>query len=112
MRIGIVGPCAAGKSTLAGRLLALGYDAHDCAQEHSQVQSMWRRITNPDFLVYLDANLATIRQRLDVDWDEAYVDELNRRLTDARAHADFYLPTDQLTIDQVVTRVVEILPSA
>ncbi len=112
MRIGIVGPCAAGKSTLAGRLRNLGYDAHDCAQEHSHVQTMWRRITNPDVLIYLDANLTTIRERLQVDWDQAYLDELNRRLTDARAHLDLYIVTDDLSIDEVLGRILGFLRSA
>ncbi len=107
MRIAIVGPCAAGKSTLVGRLQTLGYDAHDCAQEHSHVQTMWRRITNPDVLVYLDANLSTIRRRLRVDWDQAYLDELNRRLTDARTHSDLYLVTDNLSIEEVLGRILE-----
>ncbi len=111
MRIGIVGPCGAGKSTLAERLQALGYDAHDCGQEHSQVQTMWRRITNPDFLIYLDADAATIRERLQVDWEQAYVDELNRRLADARAHSDFHLVTDGLSKEEVLVRILEILPS-
>ncbi len=109
MVVGIVGPCAAGKTTLANGLQAFGYDARDIAQEHSGVPTMWRRITNPDLLIYLDASLPTICARLRVDWEQAYLDELNRRLADARTHAHFYLDTDALAIPQVRERVVEFL---
>lgn len=107
MRIVIVGPCGAGKTTLATNLTTRGYDAHDCAQEHSHVQSMWQRIAQPDLLLYLDASLATIRTRLGVDWEQAYLDEMNRRLADARAHADLVLNTDPLSREQVLARVLE-----
>jgi deoxyadenosine/deoxycytidine kinase len=109
MKIGIVGPCAAGKTTLATGLQTLGWDARDIAQEHSGVPTMWRQVTNPDVLLYLDAALPTICARLRVNWEQAYLDELNRRLTDARAHAHFYLNTDALTISQVRDQVVAFL---
>lgn len=111
MKIGIVGPCAAGKTTLEHKLAPLGYDAHAIVQEHSQVQTMWQQITMPDILVYLDATLATICARLNVNWEQGYIDEQNRRLTHARAHADFALVTDDLSREQVATRVIEFLDS-
>lgn len=109
MRIAIVGPCAAGKTTLAKRLCALGYDAHDVAQEHSQVPTMWRQIARPDVLIYLDVSLETIRARLRVDWQQGYLNELERRLDDARARADFVLATDTLSEQETCNRVVEYL---
>ncbi len=109
MRIVIVGPCGAGKTTLANNLTRLGYDAHDCAQEHSHVQSMWEKIARPDLLLYLDVSLATIRARLSVDWEQSYLDEMNRRLANARAHAHLMLNTDPLTRDQVLARAVEFI---
>lgn len=108
-RIAVVGPCAAGKSTLVRRLRALGYDAHEPAQEHSGVPNMWQRITKPDVLIYLDAGLETIAQRRRIDWGQDYLDELNRRLRHARQHADLYLPTDDLTPEQVLQQVCEFL---
>lgn len=108
-RIAVVGPCAAGKSTLVQRLRALGYDAHEPAQEHSGVPDMWQRITKPDVLIYLDAGLSTIARRRRIDWGQPYLDELNRRLRHARQHADLYLPTDDLTPEQVLQRVCEFL---
>jgi broad-specificity NMP kinase len=109
MKIGIVGPCAAGKTALAKRLCALGYDAHDIAQEHSLVPTMWHELTQPDVLIYLDASLDTIRRRLDVNWERAYVDELLARVADARNHADLSLDTSNLSEAQVVERVMKFL---
>lgn len=109
MRIAIVGPCAAGKTTLANHLRQRGYDAEDVAQEHSHVQTMWKKIVNPDIVVYLDASLETIRARLNVEWEQEYLDELNRRLTDARAHADFVLDTRGLSESEVCERVLKFL---
>lgn len=109
LRIVIVGPCAAGKSTLAKNLRARGYDAEDCAQEHSGVQYMWQRIARPDVLIYLDVSLRKIQQRLRVNWEQAYLDEMNRRLAHAREHADFFIDTNGLTIEQVCGKAVEFL---
>jgi deoxyadenosine/deoxycytidine kinase len=111
MKIGIVGPCAAGKTTLQNNLIRLGYDARAIVQEHSGVQYMWQRITNPEVLVFLDASLATICARRKVNWEQSYIDEQQRRLTHAREHADFFLITDPLTRDQVVERIIEFLNS-
>ncbi len=73
------------------------------------MQSMWRRICHPDLLIYLDAQAPTIRSRLQVDWEQAFIDEMHRRLTDALQNADLVLETDSLTIDQVLNRVVEFI---
>lgn len=111
MKIGIVGPCAAGKTTLQNNLIRLGYDAHAIVQEHSGVQDMWQRITQPDVLIFLDASLATICARQNVTWEQSYIDEQQRRLTHAHTHADFFLLTDELTRDQVAERAIEFLNS-
>lgn len=105
-RIAIVGPCASGKTMLVGRLRALGHDAHECAQEHSAVPTMWRRITDPDILIYLDATLPTIAQRRRIDWGEEVLAELHRRLRHAREHCDLYIATDGLTPEEVLERAL------
>ena len=114
MRIGIVGPCASGKSLLVTTLRAQGYDAHQCSQEHSYVADMWRRICKPDVLIYLDASLHTIRQRRQIDWGLPYLTVLQARLVHARQHCDLYIQTDGLAPDDVcreVQRFFELLES-
>ncbi len=111
-RVVVVGPDAAGKTELAGRLRALGYNAHSCAQDHSYVPDMWRRLARPDFLIYLDARLETIARRRVIDWGQERLDVLNARLAHARAHCDLYLPTDELALSDVVDRVQSTLSAA
>lgn len=111
MKIGIVGPCAAGKTTLEANLKKLGYDAHAVSQEHSGVQTMWQQITKPDILIYLDVSLASIHRRLNVNWEQAYLDEMNRRLNHARAHARFFIATDSLTPAQVCATAFDFIRS-
>jgi chloramphenicol 3-O-phosphotransferase len=111
-RVVVVGPDAAGKSTLVMRLRALGYNARACAQDHSYVPDMWRRLSQPDFLVFLDARLETIAQRRDIDWGQQRLDVLLARLAHARAHCDLYLPTDDLTPSEVMGQVRAALSAA
>ena len=94
--IGIVGPCGAGKSTLAANLATHYQHVRAIAQEHSYVPDMWRRITNPDILVYLDASYAATVERRQLGWTEKeYRIELDR-LANARIHADIHILTDNL----------------
>ncbi len=44
-KIVVVGPCAAGKSTLVETLQVRGYDAHVSGQEHSAIASLWQHPT-------------------------------------------------------------------
>jgi hypothetical protein len=107
--IAVVGPCASGKSSLVRRLKALGYSARHVAQDHSYVPDMWRRLTDPDLLVYLDAELDTIVRRRHIGWGESYLAEERRRLGHARQHCDLYLPTDDLTEEEVLEQVLAFL---
>ncbi|MGD9100048.1 MAG: hypothetical protein PVF45_06175 [Anaerolineae bacterium] len=111
-RVVAVGPDAAGKSTLVARLRPLGYNARSCGQDHSMVPDMWRRLSRPDFLVFLDARLETIARRRAIDWGQEYLDKLQTRLAHARAHCDLYLPTDDLSPAEVVERVRAALSAA
>ena len=104
--IGVVGVCAAGKSTLIAGLEKRGYRARHIAQEHSYVKDMWKRITNPDVLVFLDASFAATLRRRKLNWTEADYAEEQRRLAHAREHADLYLDTDPLNEGQVLEQVV------
>jgi guanylate kinase len=111
-RVVVVGPDAAGKSTLVEQLWELGYNAHCCAQEHSYVPDMWRRLSQPAFLVFLDAQLQTIARRRAIDWGQKRLDRLQVRLAHARLHCDLYLPTDDLVPAEVVERVCAALTTA
>lgn len=104
MRIVVVGPCASGKTTLVGRLQALGLDAHNVAQEHSGIRTFWRK-KQPDVLVMLEASLAVIRRRRTVPWGEERLAVQRERLEDARTHADLFIQTDELSREEVVERV-------
>ena len=108
-RITIVGVCGSGKSTLASRLRREGWDARECQQEHSYILDMWRRISRPQVLVLLHAELQTILSR---DYmymtPQLYQDEL-ARLAGAFAHAAILIHTDYLSAGQVFIYVVSYL---
>jgi hypothetical protein len=104
-----VGPCASGKSSLVRRLEALDYNVRHVAQDHSYVPDMWRRLTDPDLLIYLDAELSTIARRRRISWGERYLADERHRLRHARQHCDFYLATDDLTEEEVLEHVVAFL---
>ena len=99
--IAVVGPCAAGKSGLAESLRAAGFSARQIVQEHSYVSEMWRIITKPDYLIYLDASFDTCSSRKKLNWTQSDYDEQTRRLRHAREHCDLHLATDQLSPVQV-----------
>ena len=109
--VGVVGPCGSGKSTLIGGLQREGYFCRHIAQEHSYVPYMWKRITNPDVLIFLSASfpVCTLRRRL--NWTNEDYEEQLRRLAHARQHADLIIETDNISPAQVLARVVDFLGS-
>lgn len=109
MKVGLVGVCTSGKSTLRARLQARGYTIKHIAQEHSFVKDMWRRITNPDLLIYLDVSFEVSLKRRQMDWTQADYDEQRRRLEHAHQHADLYIQTDSLTPEEVEAKVIAFL---
>jgi deoxyadenosine/deoxycytidine kinase len=111
IRIGIVGPCGAGKSSLAEKLADQYSFVRAIAQEHSYVPNMWQQLTKPDVLIYLDASYPVTVQRRRLNWTEAeYQIELDR-LAHARANADIYIPTDALELEGVAARARQELES-
>jgi hypothetical protein len=105
--IKVVGPCGSGKSVLAARLRALGYEAGSAAQDHSYVPDLWQRLNPPDVLIYLDVSLEEARRRgrTGFGWDQEYLDRQKARLQHAREHCDLYLMTDGLDEEEVEARV-------
>jgi deoxyadenosine/deoxycytidine kinase len=108
-KIGIVGPCAAGKTTLIAGLKQRGYPAKHIAQEHSYVPNMWQRITNPDVLIFLNVSYELTLKRRNLSWNLGEYQEQQRRLEHARQHADLVLNTDGLGAEDVLDRVLEFL---
>ena len=107
--IGVVGPCAAGKSTLVSGLSRHGYRARHIAQEHSYVPAMWRKITDPDLLIYLDVSYPVTIQRRRLDWTMKDYETQITRLSHARQNADLYIHTDDLSIQQILDIVLGFL---
>ncbi len=105
LMIGIVGPCSAGKSTLVVELEKRGYQAHHIAQEHSKVPDMWKRLDDPDVLIYLDVSYDISMRRRPLNMSAAEFAEQVNRLSHARECADLYIPTDDLSPQEVLERV-------
>ena len=108
LHIVVVGPCAAGKTTLVNGLIACGFaGARLVVQEHSGVHDLWARRGPPDALIYLDVQVATMNLRQGrTDWTDTARAEQLLRLESARRECHLYLPTDDLTIPQVLETVV------
>lgn len=109
--IGIVGPCAAGKTTLISGLTKFGYKGKQIAQEHSYVVDMWKRLTNPDVLIYLDVSYPLTLVRKKLTWSEQEYESQLQRLQHAKENADLYLNTDQLSPGEVLESVLAFLES-
>lgn len=107
--IGVVGPCGSGKTTLVNGLKKLNYQVKHIAQEHSYVATMWKKIANPDVMVYLDVSYANTVKRRQLRWTEHEYKIQLRRLEHARQNAHFYICTDLLTPEDVLEKVLDFL---
>lgn len=103
-RIVIVGVCGSGKSLLAEKLSAAGFDARPVAQEHSLVASLFLK-SEPDAVVYLEAADATVAQRKQSGWEPSLLKEQRRRLGLARQKAVIVLATDEAGPDELAAEV-------
>lgn len=109
LRIGIVGPCSAGKTTLVDSLKKHGFNAHHIAQEHSYVPYMWQRISRPNILIFLDVSFSVSQQRRPLNWNYVDFEEQQKRLAHARLHADLTINTDNLSIPEIFDTVLNFL---
>lgn len=108
--IGIVGPCSSGKSELARRLRGRNYRVKEIRQEHSGVPYMWRRLANPDVLIYLDVSMEEGARREGLAKPSSWwPEEREVRLAHARRHCDCYIDTTELTPDEVLERALHCL---
>jgi len=107
--VGVVGPCASGKSTLIAALKQEAIEFRHIAQEHSYVLTMWKQLTNPDVLIFLDASYEVTCQRRRLNWTKDEYAEQHRRLAHARQHADLYILTDHLSALEVQDQISRFL---
>ena len=109
LRIAVVGPCASGKSTLTAAVRAAGYEARQPAQEHSYVPDMWRRLVDPDVLIYLDISYEALLERRPYFGEREYLEREKARLAHAREHAELVVDTSELAAEAVAARVAAFL---
>ena len=109
--IGVVGPCGAGKSTLIAGLEKNGYRCRHIAQEHSFAKQMWKIITKPDILIFLECSFENSTSRRKLNWQPADHEEQLRRLAHAYEHADIIINTNTLDQDGVLAQALTSLKS-
>jgi len=107
--VGLVGPCKSGKTTLKRQLVEHGYTVKHIAQEHSYAPQMWKKIADPDVLVFLQVSYPVTLERSNLTWSEAeYQPHLNR-LAHAFDHADLVIDTDDKNPDGIFNLVIDFL---
>lgn len=107
--IGVVGVCGSGKTSLCKNVRGENFEIRHIAQEHSYVKDMWKRITNPKLLIYLDVSYENTIVRKRLNWTLAEYEEQLQRLAHARQHADLIIDTNSLTEAQVAQKVIEFI---
>lgn len=107
--VGLVGPCKSGKTVLKRGLNAHGYEVRHIAQEHSFVKDMWKKIAQPDILIFLDVSYGETLNRSSLTWSRNAYEEQLRRLGHARRHADLVIETDEKTPEEILEQVLEYL---
>lgn len=110
-KIGLVGVCAAGKTTITNMLRIWGLNIKPIAQEHSYVPQMWQIITKPDVLIFLDVNYENTILRRKLNWTQEEYEEQLRRLAHAYQHANLVIDTNDLIPEQVADRILDYLVS-
>jgi len=107
--VGIVGPCGSGKTTLKRNLEEHHILVRHIAQEHSYVPDMWQRISHPTLLIYLNVSFENASQRRRLNWTPPEYEEQLYRLRHAKEHADLVLETDQMSPDEVLQAVLQLI---
>jgi len=108
-RVVVVGVCATGKSLLVRALAEAGYDAYECAQEHSYVPTMWKQLCHPNILIYLDADISALKNRTSSALSARDLKEQRRRLRHALVHCDLHLHTDTISVKEVRDRALRFI---
>ncbi|MBA3946149.1 MAG: AAA family ATPase [Herpetosiphonaceae bacterium] len=106
MDVVVVGPCGAGKTTLAAALRGAGYTVRAVAQEHSIIRDLWQHGGEAAALIFLDAAPDVISIRRGHDFPLWLYHEQLQRLKDAREHATLVLDTTVLSSAEVRAAVL------
>jgi hypothetical protein len=110
LRVGLVGPCKSGKSVLRAGLIKHGFpNIRHIAQEHSYAPQMWRLISDPDVLLYLEVSFEQTLARGKLNWRIDDYNEQLRRLAHARKHADLILDTSLDPPEVILARALAFL---
>ena len=109
IKIGLVGVCGAGKTTLTNGLKPYYNNVRQIAQEHSFVPDMWQRMANPDVLIFLKASYPVTLQRKSFQWSEKEYQQQIYRLRHAFSHADIHINTDNISPKELLIIVLEYL---
>jgi len=107
-RVVVVGPCASGKTTLVENLRAAGVDARVSGQEHSAIRDLWRRL-EPDVLIALDLDLATLRDRRQSTWPASLYEVQHARLREAFEMADAVIDTSRASAEDVLGMALAVI---
>lgn len=107
--IGVVGPCGSGKSTLITGLEKRGYRCRHIAQEHSYVKTMWKVISKPTLLIFLQSSFENSTARRKLNWTHADYEEQQNRLSHALENADLIIDTDNVNEEGVLQQALDFL---
>ena len=107
--IGLVGPCKSGKTLLKRGLSEHGFTVKHIAQEHSYVQEMWKKIANPDVLIFMEASYPTTLKRSTLSWSLAEYDQQILRLEHAYQNADLVIDTNNRTPEEILETALKFL---
>lgn len=86
-----------------------GYLAHHIAQEHSYSPEMWKKIVNPNILIFLDVTYQETLERSDMKWEEKEYETQQQRLANAKENAHLYILTDDFSEAEVLEKMLEFL---
>jgi thymidylate kinase len=70
---------------------------------------MWQHITKPDILIFLDVSFPVCQQRRPLNWKFSDFEEQQKRLAHARLHANLTINSDDFSIAEILTTVINFL---
>jgi hypothetical protein len=68
---------------------------------------MWKRLTHPDILIYLEASYETTITRKALNWTREEYEQQLYRMRNAIESAQIRIKTDELSPQQLIEKVVQ-----